>query len=140
MRRKARENAIKYIFEKLVNGSDNEFTYEILMDGLSDDAKVYYETVIAGVNAKLDFIKKSIASFATAYNEDRLYKLDLAIMSVATYEILFTDIPDKVSVNEAIEIAKIYSTDNSPSFINGLLAVVIKNKAELIEKHESENN
>ena len=87
-----------------------------------------------------DFIKKSIASFATAYNEDRLYKLDLAIMSVATYEILFTDIPDKVSVNEAIEIAKIYSTDNSPSFINGLLAVVIKNKAELIEKHESENN
>ena len=41
---------------------------------------------------------------------------------------------------EIIEIAKIYSTDNSPSFINGLLAVVIKNKAELIEKHESENN
>lgn len=140
MRRKARENAIKYIFEKLVNGSENEVTYEIFMDELSDDGKVYYETTVAEVNSKFDFIKSIIARYATAYKEDRLYKLDLAIMSVATYEILFTDIPDKVSVNEAVEIAKIYSTDNSPSFINGLLAVVIKNKTELVEEYERKDN
>lgn len=141
MRRKARENAIKFIFEKLVNGTENELTYDILMEGLSDDATVYYETVIAGVRDKFDFIKQTVAKYATAYKEDRLYKLDLAIMSVATYEILFVDnIPDKVSVNEAVEIAKIYSTDNSPTFINGILATVIKNKTELIENYGSENN
>ncbi len=140
MRRKARENAIKFLFEKLVNSTENEFTYELLMEDLSDDAKVYYETVIAGVKDKLDFIKNTISGYATTYKEDRLYKLDLSIMCIACYEILFTDIPDKVSVNEAVEIAKIYSTDNSPSFINGLLATVIKNKTELIEKYESENN
>lgn len=141
MRRKARENAIKFIFEKLVNGTENELTYDILMEGLSDDATVYYKTVIAGVRDKFDFIKQTVAKYATAYKEDRLYKLDLAIMSVATYEILFVDnIPDKVSVNEAVEIAKIYSTDNSPTFINGILATVIKNKTELIENYGSENN
>ncbi|MBE5731457.1 MAG: transcription antitermination factor NusB [Clostridiales bacterium] len=140
MRRKARENSIKFIFEKLVNGSESEITYEVLMEDLSDDAKVYYQTTIAQVNTKFEFLKSTITRYATAYKEDRLYKLDLAIMSVATYEILFTDIPDKVSINEAVEIAKIYSTDNSPTFINGILAVILKNKTELIEEYESTNN
>ncbi len=140
MRRLARENVIKFIFEKLVNGYENEVTYETFMEELSDDPKVYFESVVEGVNSKFDYLKNTIAGYATAYHEDRLYKLDLAIMLVASYEILFTDIPDKVSVNEAVEIAKIYSTDKSPSFINGILAVVIKNKTELVENYVSENN
>lgn len=140
MRRKARENAIKLVFETLVNGAENEVTRDILLSELTDEGKDYFLSIISGVNERFDFIKNTIASYATSYRQDRLYKLDLAIMSVASYEILFTDIPYKVSVNEAVEIAKIYSTDKSPSFINGLLAVVIKNKSELIEKYESENN
>ena len=58
---------------------------------------------------------------------------------IASYEILFCeDIPDKVSVNEAVEIAKIYSTDNSPSFINGVLAGVIRDKEELLNERNAD--
>ena len=58
-------------------------------------------------------------------------------MYVALYEILFAeDLPDKVAVNEAVELAKIYSTDNSPAFINGILATAIKDKAALTAEYE----
>ena len=140
MRRKARENAIKYIFENLVNGCENELTYENLKEEISEENQVFYATIIEGVKDKFDFLKKTVSSYISTYAMDRIYKLDLAIMCVASYEILFTDIPEKVSVNEALEIAKVYSTDKSPTFINGILASVIKNKAELIENYESENN
>ena len=134
MRRKARENAVKYIFENLVNGCENELTYENLKEEISEENQVFYATVIDGVKSKFDFLKQTVSNYITTYAMDRIYKLDLSIMCVATYEILFTDIPEKVAVNEAIEIAKVYSTDKSPNFINGILASVIKNKTELIEK------
>ena len=57
---------------------------------------------------------------------DRISKTDLAILRLAVYEILYRDdIPYKVSVNEAVELAKLFSDDSSPSFINGVLAGVI---------------
>ena len=57
---------------------------------------------------------------------DRISKTDLAILRVAVYEMLYReDIPYKVSVNEAVELAKIFSDGTSPSFINGVLAGVI---------------
>ena len=57
-------------------------------------------------------------------------------MQIAVYEILFLcDVPDKVAVNEALEMSKIYSTDNSPSFINGILASVIREKDELLDEY-----
>ena len=59
-------------------------------------------------------------------------------MQIAVYEILFLgDVPDKVAVNEALEMSKIYSTDNSPSFINGILASVIREKNELLNEYKA---
>ena len=57
MRRKARENAIKYIFENLVNGCENELTYENLKEEISEENQVFYATIIEGVKDKFDFIK-----------------------------------------------------------------------------------
>lgn len=60
---------------------------------------------------------------------DRLFKIDLAILMLAVHELMFNKItPIKVIVNEAIELAKKYSTENSYSFINGVLAKIIKNE------------
>ena len=82
---------------------------------------------------------KTIASFARGFTAERIYKIDLAILLIATYEILFLpDVPDKVSVNEAVELAKTYSTDNSPSFINGVLASVIKEKENLLNERNED--
>ena len=61
-------------------------------------------------------------------------------MLTAAFEILFVDsVPDKVAVNEAVELAKVYSTDSSPAFVNGVLASIIKNKEETVKKY-GENN
>ena len=62
---------------------------------------------------------------------ERICKTDLAILRLAIYEIMHReDIPDKVSVNEAVELAKAFSEDASPSFINGVLAGILSKKAE----------
>ena len=86
-----------------------------------------------------DFLKSVVSRFLRGFNIDRIYKIDLAILYVACYEILFMpDVPEKVSVNEAVELAKTYSTDKSPSFINGVLAGVIAAKEELLNERESD--
>ncbi|MBR2988847.1 MAG: transcription antitermination factor NusB, partial [Clostridia bacterium] len=91
----------------------------------------YMDTLLSGVREKNEFIVSVVARYAKGFVVDRIYRIDLALLKVAIYELLFTDTPEKVVVNEAVELAKIYSTDNSPGFINGLLATVIMNKESL---------
>jgi len=68
-----------------------------------------------------------IQKAADGYKTERLYKVDLAIMLVAVAEIVYCDnIPQEVSINEAIELAKIYSTSKSPKYINGVLSGVVE--------------
>lgn len=137
-RRASRECAMKYLFERLVNGSYNEITYDVLVNTLEDDGLLYFEKLISDVNEKFDFLKEIVSSFILKYNSDRIYKIDLAILMIASNEILFyEDLPDKVAINEAIEIAKVYSTDNSPAFINGILASVVNDSDNLRGKYES---
>ena len=56
----------------------------------------------------------------------RISKMDLAILKLAIYEIKFSDVPYKVSINEAVELAKKYGEDNSKTFVNGILASIVK--------------
>ena len=65
----------------------------------------------------------------SGWKTDRLSKVSLAILRLALYEIVYIDdIPDRVSVNEAVELAKQYDVDEAPSFINGVLSGVLKNR------------
>lgn len=139
MRKTARENAFKLTFEQLIGGARNELTYNALTSGLNEEDKLYLDTLLDGVTSEKAFLTKTIASFARGFTAERIYKIDLAILLIATYEILFlSDVPDKVSVNEAVELAKTYSTDNSPSFINGVLASVIKEKENLLNERNED--
>ena len=138
MRKTARENAFKLTFEQLIGGARNELTYNALT-GFNEEDKLYLDTLLDGVTSEKAFLTKTIASFARGFTAERIYKIDLAILLIATYEILFlSDVPDKVSVNEAVELAKTYSTDNSPSFINGVLASVIKEKENLLNERNED--
>ena len=56
----------------------------------------------------------------------RISKMDLAILKLAIYEIKFSDVPYKVSINEAVELAKKYGEDKSKNFVNGVLASIVK--------------
>ena len=98
---------------------------------LSEDEKEYIELVLNGVNSNLEKIDDIILSNLKNWTIDRIFKIDLAILRLAIYEILFMDdVPLKVSANEAVELAKTYGNNDSKSFINGLIAKVIESKDE----------
>lgn len=133
-RRLAREAVMKYFFERLVNGNmDNSYTEDNLLATLDKDSRKFFSTICEGVNLRFDFLRNIVGNYVKTFDSDRIYKIDLALLMMATHEIVFSQTPDKVAVNEAVEIAKIYSTDNSPKFINGVLASIINDK-EAIEK------
>ncbi len=135
MRKTARENAFKLIFERLINGSENKLSYAALTAAMNDDDKQFLDALLKGVLSEYDFLTEVIGGYASGYAIDRIYKIDLAILLISSYEILFMeDVPVKVSANEAVELAKTYSTDNSPAFINGIIASVIKNKESIINE------
>ena len=72
-----------------------------------------------------------IKSHLKDWSFERISKIDLAILRLAIYEIKYReDIPCKVSVNEAVELAKIFGEDSSPAFINGVLAEILKSIEE----------
>lgn len=135
MRKTARENAFKLIFEKLINEDSDELGYAALTEGLDENDKNFLDTLLCGVETEKEFLKSVVSRFLRGFNLDRIYKIDLVILYVSCYEILFlTDVPDKVSVNEAVELAKTYSTDKSPAFVNGVLAGVIADKEEILNE------
>lgn len=139
MRKTARENAFKLIFERLINDESDELGYAALTETLDENDKNFLDTLVNGAEREKDFLKSVVSRFLRGFNIDRIYKIDLAILYVACYEILFLDdVPEKVSVNEAVELAKTYSTDKSPSFINGVLAGVIAGKEEILNERESD--
>lgn len=139
MRKTARENAFKLIFESLINGGSNKLSYAALTSGLSDEDKQFLDALVEGVSSNQAFLSEIIGGYASGYAVERIYKIDLALLLIASFEILFMeDVPVKVSVNEAVELAKVYSTDNSPSFVNGILASVIKNKEDILNERNAD--
>ena len=130
-RKIARELAFKVIFsvdfqhenedvEKLIMNLEDE-TKEI-----TQEDKGYINDIVQGVMAKKEELDEKIRKYLKGWTMDRISKTELAILSLAIYEITYRDdIPYKVSVNEAVELAKTFSDSTSSSFINGVLAGVV---------------
>ena len=108
----------------------NDFSCEELLE----DDKITEENDILFVNQLVDCYKQNeqdinniINKYLTGYTPDRVYRIDRAILSVAISEILYyKQTPFKIVVNEAIEMAKKYSTEKSYSFVNGILKKVLE--------------
>ncbi|MBR2968004.1 MAG: transcription antitermination factor NusB [Clostridia bacterium] len=130
-RRTIRENVFKLVYETGVCGAVNDITVEMVTQNIDQADKVYFDEVFYGIVSKKGELEEVIKRYAHSYQFDRLYKVDIAILLVAIYEIFYViDIPYKVSANEAVELAKAYSTEKSASYINGILSSVIKNMEE----------
>ncbi|MBR3281430.1 MAG: transcription antitermination factor NusB [Clostridia bacterium] len=131
----ARELALKIVFEFSFQDEDAKSLYEKFIDSQEElnsvdqeDEKFILE-LIEGIKSNLSSIDEKIKAHLKDWNIERVSKVDLAILRLAIYEILYReDIPFKVSVNEAVELSKQYGEDSSPSFINGVLAEIIKEK------------
>ncbi len=125
-RRAARELAFQLTYEMVMTGAYNLDTKEELLVGADEDSREYVLSVTGGIEKHKSELKELIVKYARGYEYDRIYKTDLAVLFLACYEIVYTDTPQAVVVNEAVEIAKAYSDTQSYSFINGILASVIK--------------
>lgn len=100
-------------------------------DEISAEDRKYIEQVTKGIAEKLVELDEKIKPYLKGWTMDRIGKTDLAILRLAVYEIFYRDdIPYKVSINEAVELAKVFCDESSPAFINGVLAGVIGSLSE----------
>ena len=89
--------------------------------------------VVEGVCAHLDRIDELIATHAHGWTIGRMPAVDRALLRIGTWEILFNDdVPDAVAVDEAVDLARSLSTDESPTFVNGLLGRIVDLKPTLL--------
>ncbi len=100
---------------------------DILSENLTEADREYIDSSYQIFLSERDRLDAVITSALTSWNIKRLSRVDISIIRLALLEILeCEEIPEKVSINEAVELAKKYSTDKSPKFINGVLAGCIK--------------
>ncbi len=122
-RRDARDVAFKLIFAYTFDNMKNiEALEEYTAESDADD-KSYVSEVYNGVIAHYDELMNDIKANAEKFDVSRIFKIDLAVILLALYEIKFmSSIPYKVSVDEAVNLAHKYSTEKSGKYINGILS------------------
>lgn len=126
-RREAREIAFKLTYEMVMTGGFNPETRDdLLSENTDEEAADYIDGLLIGIGKNYAEFKDLITKYAKGYEFDRIYKTDLALLLLACYELKYTDTPPAVVVNEVVELAKKYSDTKSHTFINGILASVIK--------------
>ena len=123
MRRDSRITALCLIFERFF--VEEPFDDEIIEEQKEKDKDFTAELVKAYSEHKEE-VEALIEKYLVGYEKDRVYKIDLAVLSLAVVEILYCGTPAPIVVNECVEIAKAYSTENSAKFINGILSSIIK--------------
>ena len=132
-RHQAREFALQVLFQReFVKDMDVKKSLDYFKGAMDSTDEVYKfaEYLLSGVLQNLSSIDKKIEGHSQNWSLKRIALVDLNILRMATYEILFSEgeIPPKSSINEAVELAKQYSTQNSSSFINGILDQIYKNR------------
>lgn len=119
-RREAREKALQALFQIELNEMSLDQAIKNIMEDEQDD---YMEKLVEGVMANKAEIDAIIEPNLDNWRMDRLSKVDLSLLRLSVYEIKYLDdVPNRVSLNESIQIAKIYSDEKSSKFINGVLA------------------
>lgn len=128
----AREIAMKLLYAETVGGEGtlkDALEQSDVTEPLCDEDADFCETLVFGVRTYQDDIDGRIAANAKDWTLDRIAKVDLSILRIATYELLYeSGIPAGASINEAVELAKRFGGDKSAKFINGVLGAVAKER------------
>ena len=125
-RAKIRELAFRCEYQVVMNQEIDEVITDCAREKELDEAEIeIIRRDLEGIKANLEEINTLIESNLKKWTMSRIPKVDIAILRLAIYEIKYDEtVPYKVAVNEAVELAKTYSTDESPAFINGVLAKI----------------
>lgn len=129
-RSQARCEAFKIIFEINQHMDDIDFLFDNLMNELPESitSMPYIKNVVLGVAEKYDELSEIISqNLADGWRIERISKVARAVLMLAVYEIKYVDdVPEKVAINEAVELAKKFDEPDSSAFVNGVLAGVVK--------------
>ncbi|WP_071027723.1 transcription antitermination factor NusB [Peptoniphilus raoultii] len=128
-RKKARIGAMQLLYSMEINKEfDAKNIHEFLESyDFLEDEKSYIKDLTEDLLSKLGDIDKILSENLEGWTLERLAKVDREILRIAVYEFLYRDdIPNEVSINEAVAIAKKFSTNDSPKFVNGILASIFK--------------
>ncbi|MEI5908125.1 transcription antitermination factor NusB [Bacillus spongiae] len=122
-RRTAREKALQALFQMDMSEIDAQQALANITEGEEKDE--FLTTLVLQTNENLSKIDEMIKTHLERWSFDRLAKVDRNVLRLAVYEMIFDeDTPNKVIINEAIEIAKTFGDEKSSKFINGVLSKV----------------
>ena len=118
----ARAQAMKLIYEWEMGGDGGEETRLNLLEVAPNEHESdFMNRLFEGVVANAEKIDQSLAPYLRGWTLDRLTRVDLAILRLATWELMQGETPRGVVINEAVELANQYSTDKAGAFVNGVL-------------------
>ncbi|MBX1401868.1 transcription antitermination factor NusB [Campylobacter jejuni] len=128
-RHQVRQSVISLLYAFELNSQNNVFVNEILDEKkIRNEQKNFTLNLYHGILDNLNNIDETLNSFLNDNQITALGHIERAILRLGAYELLFTDTPSAIVINEAIELAKELANDNSPKFINGVLDALIKAK------------
>lgn len=130
-RREQRESIFQLLFMSEFNNTEEMAEQEELylegIENLKGKDESYIQGKFNHIREKLPEIDKILNETSKGWKTSRMGKVDLSILRLAAYEVLYDeDVPTSVAINEAVELAKKFGGDDSPSFINGILGKMVK--------------
>lgn len=130
-RREAREQAFVLIFEKSFNQGDSlQEIIEKAAEGRDVEVDPFAFSLASGWMSHADEIDRQIEAHSTRWKMNRISRVALSILRLSIFEVLFNEeIPDRVSINEAVELAKKFGSEDDSSFVNGVMGAVARAKA-----------
>jgi len=133
-RSKARKRALDVLYESDVRAIDALQTLAERVALAEPPVNDYTVELVEGVESRREQIDAILGDYAEGWTVARMPDVDRAILRLGVYEVLWRDeVPDPVAIDEAVELAKTLSTDESPRFVNGVLARVLRDKLALTQ-------
>lgn len=128
-RKRARIGVMQALFSMDINDDFSTDKLELFMENheFQGDEVDYIKRTVPDILDKLEVVDETIEKNLKGWTMARLAKVDRQILRIAVYEFLYKDdIPEEVSINEAVEIARLYSSNEAPKFINGILGTIYR--------------
>ena len=132
-RSKARKRALDLIFAAEARGQTPAEALAEARAGDDGPTNAYTGELVEGVSGQLTRLDELIGRYARGWTLQRMPAVDRNVLRLAIFEVLLVDdVPDSVAVSEAVRLVRELSTDDSPSFVNGVLGAVVRDKAQLV--------
>jgi transcription antitermination protein NusB len=132
-RTKARKRALDVLFESEVRGLPLDGTLEERLAAQDPPIGGYSVELVRGVFEHQERIDELLTTYSEGWTLDRMPSVDRNVLRLGVFELLYAgDVPDAVALSEAVSMVRELSTDESPSFVNGVLGGILRDKATLV--------